>query len=400
MMLVVSLAAFAACATTEDEPPSLDEPPPLEEEWQWPESLTIGVQGPVTPSYGAGVAWSTPMAEDLGVRIRVVSQENHHLRYAWFKSGKFFMGGRTAGGKDIMEGSGAYSARDLGPHMMASIWAMGITGMAFAAGPELNIKTPYDIKPGTRIIFMSWIPHGKPTMDALLAWGQIDPESIVWVPAGSTAAMARLFMDGRGDIMFAWAVESSLFFEAEVSPRGIAWIDLDVQGDPEGAARYMEIKPECSFGVVQNGCQSVRGTLGLVSIPSYLTRFDSDPELVYRIVKWLDENYEIFKNNHSWSPYVTLENTMYIAEHEWQPIHDGTVRYLKELGLWTPAHEARRQQNIDLMTTWVEAFDAALAFADETGIDVTPENQEWLDLWDEYRKDLTPFSHFLNGLEE
>jgi len=401
MVLVVSLAAFAACATTEDEPPPLEEngSPPLEEEWQWPETVIVGCSGHVSPSYGAGVAWTTPMAEDLGIRIRVVSQENHMLRTQWFKSGRLFMGGQTKGGKENMEGAGAFAARESGPYMMSAMWAMGITGMAFAVAPELNIKTPYDIKPGTRLIYMAWIPHGKPTMDALLAWGQIDPESVIWVPSGSTSAMARLFMDGKGDIMFAWAVESSLFYEAEVSPRGIAWIDLDVANNPEAAERYLEVKPESSFGVIQNGCPSVRGTLGLSSIPSYLCRIDEDPELVYRIVKWLDENYDVYKINHSWCEYQTLANTLKISETEWQPIHPGTVRYLEEKGLWTPAHEARRQQNIDLMQKWVDAYDACIAFADETGIDVTPENEEWMDLWASYKKDLTPFSHFRQGLE-
>jgi hypothetical protein len=271
--------------------------------------------------------------------------------------------------------------------------------MAFAVDPELDIKTPYDIKPGTRLIYMAWIPHGKPTMDALLAWGQIDPEDIIWVPSGSTTAMARLYMDGKGDIMFAWAVESSLFYEAEVSPRGIAWIELDAEADPEGQARYMEHVPSASFGVIQNGVPSVRGTLGLTSIPAYMTRLDSDPELVYRIVKWLDENYDVFKVNHPWSEWQTLENTMSISETEWQPIHAGTVRYFEELGLWTPAHEVRRQQNIDLMQRWVDAYDACIAFADETGIDVTPENQEWMDLWASYSEDLPPFTHFPLGLD-
>jgi hypothetical protein len=66
--------------------------------------------------------------------------------------------------------------------------------------------------------------------------------------------------------------------------------------------------------------------------------------------------------------------------------------------LWTPAHEARRQQNIDLINRWVEAYQAALDMADERGIEVTPENEEWLELWDSYKEDLPVFKWFL-GLD-
>ncbi|GAH95606.1 unnamed protein product, partial [marine sediment metagenome] len=38
--------------------------------------------------------------------------------------------------------------------------------------------------------------------------------------------------------------------------------------------------------------------------------------------------YDVFKVNHPWSEHQTLENTVYITEHEWQPMHAGTVRYL------------------------------------------------------------------------
>ena len=77
------------------------------------------------------------------------------------------------------------------------------------------------------------------------------------------------------------------------------------------------------------------------------------------------------------------------------------MRYLEEIGLWTPAHEARRQQNIELLTRYEEAFARCVGMADEQGIDVDSANEEWLEMWGNYKKELglPEFRMFL-GLEE
>ncbi len=51
----------------------------------------------------------------------------------------------------------------------------------------------------------------------------------------------------------------------------------------------MTIRPESSFGVKTIEVPSVLGVAGLSRITTYLTRAESDPELVYHLVKWLHE---------------------------------------------------------------------------------------------------------------
>jgi hypothetical protein len=70
------------------------------------------------------------------------------------------------------------------------------------------------------------------------------------------------------------------------------------------------------------------------------------------------------------------------------PCHDGLIKYLKELGLWTDAHEERQKQNVELMDKYIEATQQAHWMADEKGIIVSAENQEWVDLWENYKKEL------------
>ena len=87
---------------------------------------------------------------------------------------------------------------------------------------------------------------------------------------------------------------------------------------------------------------------------------------------------------------------MELAEKEFVPLHNGAVKYLEEIGRWTEAHEARRQQNIDLMTRYEQAYAEAIDLADAKGITVDPANEEWQELWKNYREDLglPPFRLF------
>jgi len=97
---------------------------------------------------------------------------------------------------------------------------------------------------------------------------------------------------------------------------------------------------------------------------------------------------------------MTREYLMELAETDFVPLHDGAVKYLEEEGLWTAAHEARRQQNIELFAKWVEAYQTAIEMADEKELQVDPENEEWVQLWEEYSAGLgyPPFQYFL-GLD-
>ncbi|GAI23925.1 unnamed protein product [marine sediment metagenome] len=179
-----------------------------------------------------------------------------------------------------------------------------------------------------------------------------------------------------------------MWLEVEASPHGLAWIELDAEADPEGAARFFEVDASASFGKLTVGCPSSLGVPSLVTIPYLSTHVNQDTELVYHLVKWLAENQEKFKDAHPYLAHATVDNLMKLAEVEFKPLHDGAVKYLEEIGLWTPDHEARRQQNIELITRYAEAFAEALEIADAEGMKVDAENEEWLELWENYKKEI------------
>ena len=237
-------------------------------------------------------------------------------------------------------------------------------------------------------------------MESLLAWAQVDPEDVEWIPAGSMNAMTTLLMDGKGDIGYGFP-SSSGWLNVEASPHGLDWIELNPNEDPEGAARFLEVDPSVSFGVYPpTGAPSAQGKWMIITLHGHSAAADRDPELIYNVVKWLDENYDRYKDAHPLNVHMTAENTLALAETSFWPLHDGTVKYLEEKGLWTPAHEARRQQNIDLLTRYVDAFAECVDMADEQGITVDPTNEEWLEMWENHKKQLNlPIPKMFIGLD-
>ncbi len=407
LIVIVGALVFTGCAEEEEPPPPPPPPPPVEEEeepppppveevWEWPEHISL------VRSSGMGViaaqSWSSVLAASTGMRIRIVSEDNTTQRFKWLAEGRFFS---NADGQSVvvehLEANVGKNRRDAGPFQIRMIWASSRNNSGYMTRGDSDLYTIKDIKPGTRLVSMSF---GSATMDrtwrAVLAWAQVDWDDIVWVPASSFGAVVRMVVDGRADLCFNFPTGGAAY-EAAAAPHGIRWLELPYDEDPEGAKRYLDVQPTHSFGVMFMGEPSAIGVKSIVNISPDMTSTETDPELVYQWAKWMDENYDSFKDTHANNISMSLDVTMRLTETSFVPPHEGLVRDPTELGKWTPAHEARRQQNIDLLTKYEEAYQDALDMADDQGILVDPENEEWAELWENYKQELglPGFSLFL-----
>jgi hypothetical protein len=262
--------------------------------------------------------------------------------------------------------------------------AAGVSSWGPVTLANSGIKTVYDIKPGSKCNLMTASAAPQQSVVAVAAWAKVNPDDIIWIPMGAAHLNAGFLMDGKSDWTFTYHTTPS-WYEVEASPGGLHWIPLDFENDPEGAERFLKVYPWTNFGYATGGLPTAEGVPMALNISPYITRADTDAELIYRMVKWLDENYDRFKDGNPWAAAMTMENMLEIAKENYEPLHDGTVRYLEEKGLWTEELEDRRQYNIEQMKLWVDAWDTAINMADEKDIDVNPDNEEWQEFWENYR---------------
>jgi len=409
LVLVVSLIAFAACkaeeappVVEEEEPPVVEEeePPVVEEAWEWPDMLPVLAPPVGSLGYGTMVGWTALLQNDSGMQVRCVPSGSSVENYKNLKEGRFFWYLDAApAASGIVEAIGGHASRDLGPFNLRTIWPSYQSVTGYMVRGDSDIKTPQDIKPGTKIAYYAASPMGKMTANAIVAWAGLNPEDVVYVPFTGFWTDLALVAEGKVDITWSYPTAPTLL-EQEATPHGIAWIDLDSKADPEGAKRFMGVWPTIEFGVNQIGCPSSLGNKGLISTTMHLARAEADANLVYNICKWLWENYDSYQDISATLKDHHIDVVMNMVETSFIPAHDGLIRYLKELGKWTPAHQARQDANVDLINRYVEAFQDAITIAAEKQIAVDPTKDDWIELWEGYKKELAlpQFSLFV-GLE-
>lgn len=357
----------------------------VEQEWLWPAELAI------IAGSGVGVAvaksWGQVLEADTGMKVRIGAESNVVHRLRWTALGMFHL---TAGGtsktRQMLVAEPQFALRDGGPFPVRVAWSQSHDNAGFFVRADSPIKSIYDVKPGTRLVGMTAAAVST-IYDAFLAWAKVSRDDIVWVPPGNVEDKTRAVMEGRADLTFAIPTSASVY-QAEKTPPGIRWLELDAAQDPAGARRFKEIDPLINFAPIINGVPSSLGVWGTCGTSLYTTRQATDTALVYHLARWLDANWGEYRDLHSWNRYMTRDALMEELNHTFLPCHEGLVAYLKDLGLWTEAHQRRHQGNVSLIDRYCQAYQTALRMADEKLLPVAPDNEEWLRLWQDYQREL------------
>jgi hypothetical protein len=361
---------------------------PSKERYCWPDSIrVIGWTGLGVNIYNA---WVPKICKDTGMRPRIANTKDSLERFKYTKLGLFDM---TAGGTTetslMMEGDRRFADRDTGPFQIRVVWVQSRGNSGIVVRGDSHIKNIYDIKPGVRVVDMRHYVASQRIQEACLAWAGIKDleKDVQWVPAYSSEEKVQLIVDGKADMTH--IVSSTVaVMRAEKNPYGLRWIDLNEEKDPEGAARFRAIDPLVSFGPMFNGPPSCIGVWGTIGTSLYITNEKTDAEYVYHLAKWMDENWPRYKDGHPWCKYMTRDNLMDELNHTFYPCHEGLIKYLKELGLWTADHDRRQKFNVGMVTRYCEANAAAIARADEMNLWVNHQNPKWIEFWENYKKEI------------
>jgi len=368
--------------------------PPRKPRFEWPEYFRIIAWSGV----GVEVArsWTKFLAEDTKMKIVITPESNTVNRFKWtgLKMYQLTAGGTTETSQMLMADR-KYAARDAGPWPIRAVWAQSKSCSGMFVRGDSPIRTPYDIKPGTRVADMSSYAASVRIVEAYLAWGKVDKKDVIWVPGNNYPENVRAVVEGRADVCFGIPTSPSIE-EAEKNPHGIRWLEYNPNADPEGYKRFIAIDPLVTFGQMHAGVPSCLGVWSNVGVSLYTCHAEISAMMITRLCRWLDENYEKYKSAHPWNRWMSLDTLVEELEHTFIPAHEGLVRFLTEKGIWTPTHADRQKQNVELIDRYVRAYQEAKDMADAKGIAVLPENQQWIDLWENYKKQLNlpPFRLF------
>lgn len=357
--------------------------------FKWPSEISIITTGTGSTPHVTASAWGAVLEKTQGPKVRIVPEDNSVSIDIQIKGGKFDMwqAGHTVW-VDAMEARVGFATKEAGPAPVSAVWLGGNSYLPYYVRGDSAIKTWADLKAGYS--YAVWM--GSPTFvtqyHALRAWLNLSEQEFRAANFGSMEASMKAPYEGKADITYISA-NSPYMYEAVAGPKGVRIIDVPLQ-DLEGMKRFRNVAPEWLFGTVPkgHGPEIGWGHTSMFNPHLIMARTDLPVDLVYNLAKWLDENYKAYVSDAGLLRDMTREQwRMYLNQIE-HPVHEGTIKYMKEIGLWTAADSTRQEYNSKLQKWYTLAFKSAVSAAEAKGIGVNPANKDWVAFWAQSKKDL------------
>ena len=99
---------------------------------------------------------------------------------------------------------------------------------------------------------------------------------------------------------------------------------------------------------------------GGYALPILVTNADRDTDEIYALTRFVDEHFDDFKNLAPGAEGWELSRQVF----DWvMPYHEGAIRYFREAGVWTDAHEAHNQSLLERQQLMLDAWQEQLVAA-------------------------------------
>lgn len=360
-----------------------------QDDYQWPDFFNVVTPVVGTANHSLAVAWTSEFSASTGGRARVLPAPNGYTRAAWLNTGQGRLTLVQASDYfDQMDAKEGYATKDAGPTDTRMINMNAVTGWGYMVRGDSSLQKITDITPETRISFSPSSSFLVAGIDALLAYNGMTREEATLIEVGNYGANTAVIPEGRADVTFTSPL-SGPSYEAEAGPSSIRWLPLPKkEEDPEAYARYRAIQAGYLPQEVESGVTTAQGVYMDHAYQANHVRADEDPEFVYQLLKWMDENHNSYKDDFQHAHMMSIANLVKFLERgALQPLHEGAIRYLEEKGLWKPEFQARQDKLVEMAKAQEAGYKAAIAAAEAEGIAIEPGNAEWVEFWKQYRAD-------------
>jgi len=274
------------------------------------------------------------------------------------------------------EGTFDFAAPSWGPQDVRVVLARPASNAMATAG-DIGVKEVKDLK-GKRIGYVKGNPSVNVKTDAYLAFAGLTRADVQVVWFGSYNAMKTAVINNQLD-SFSSVTTSANMREIEASPRGLTYPPFP----PSDKAGWDRIRAVADFFEPYHETAgagiSKEKPIDLVGYryPIIATYANTSADEVYSIVKAIDESMDLIKaitaSAGNWAPNISGKPP---ADAPW---HEGSIRYLKEKGIWKPEHQAWQDQRMarlkKVQAGWADAQKKFKGQGDEA----------WAKFWEEYR---------------
>jgi uncharacterized protein len=294
-----------------------------------------------TTGYNQSVAIGAMLREKYNVTLRVIPGQNDVSRLLPLSTGRVQFSANGVATYFAQEGVYQFGDPEWGPRPLRMLMSSsGLSNQAVAVAADTGVTTFAELR-GRRVPFVRAAPALNISMEAYLACGGLTWDDVVRVDFPGYDAMWEGLINGDVDAAFGTTV-SGPTRRLEASPRGIRWLPAP-HNDQVCWDRLLAIAPYFTPynatrgpGISEENPQEA----GTYPYPILITLENQDENTVYWLTRVINENYDSYKDADPGAIGWALEFQVF----DWVvPYHHGAVRYWREIGVWTQAHEAHNQ---------------------------------------------------------
>lgn len=365
------------------------------EDYDLPRLLVVGTPGTSSGSFASTNGWAPVLKKQTGTNARIVPEDSEAQRYRRLTDRRDIHISSVASAeiRSQTEGVGAYAGiKAVAQHV---VWHHNDTPWGFVVSGASDLETMEDLKQdGIRVAVGAFSPPmisaARDALPAYLGLSREEAEDLLtFVPASSYVENCRSVVEGKADVAYC-ATVSSVLAEMEGAPGGIRWLDMD-QSNTEAWDAYLEHRPMTVPVTINMGVSTAQGVGGLTSNFLYSVPADADADFAYDMAKWFHKAYDEYKGSHALSARMSLEAFRDYLDSSPLPVHEGTVRYLKEIGEWTEEDDVWNQEATERMNAWISAREAAMAEARDKRIAPGQNNEEYMAIFRKHTEGLEGF---------
>jgi len=317
-------------------------------EYKLPKILYWGCRHIGSAIASSAITTSEAVGPELGIKIRMIPGEDIEM-INMLNAGRVQLATFAADNYWATMGLAHYATFAMGPQPLRMIWS-GIPFTAPVGGiatKTSGIKTPYDLK-GKRVVQVIGAAWSTEGIASHLAFANLTLNDVKCFDVSSATAAYKSLTEGKADYT-AGSVAAPDIYELEASPNGCTVVRFPFD-NKEGWERLQKVVPYFVRGYTTEGAGVKKGEKIEVPIfpwPATTTLASQSDELVYAICKAIynkiDTIVAAYKTNRALLPERGIVPEAVIMA----PYHPGAIKFFKEKGIWTDAHEKANNKRLE-----------------------------------------------------
>jgi len=285
------------------------------------------------------ITFCEAVSKMTGIKVRPLPADADVGRFLPVKSGEAEAAVVSAASVyTASNGLREFSAKQFGPQRVRLVFAGDVMPHGLGVKADSGIKTWADLK-GKRVAMAPGL--FSISTPGFLAYGGLTLDDVVILKAAGYTTAVRMVMEGSADACHITPL-SPLVKEWEAAPYGLRYMPMDAK-ETEAWARIKKVAPFLAVPVwVDFGALGEGGPKWLSYYPYTISSYPNiHEEIIYTILKALVEGRHLYKDIKPPSTQqFTLERTLDPNKPIYVPLHEGVIKYAKEVGKWTAEHDA------------------------------------------------------------